>query len=521
MTSTPADGASPRLAELIGGLSLATDLAAGLGLESALRTSVLAVGIARETGIRGAELSDVYYTALLRFIGCTAFAHETAWTIGGGDDQGTLRALSPLDTADPRDLLRGATLVGKSAGTWGRLRAAARFVSDPNGMSRFSTAHCALAQNLAARLDMTAQVVSALGQIYERFDGKGHPRRLKAKDILLPARVLHVACRVEMQRGLIGPDEAIDVVRERRGKELDPDLAGAFLKRNGELLERVAAPSVWEEFLASEPAPSRRISRDRTGEIAEAFARFVDVKSPFTLNHSSGVARLAADAARSAGRPTAEVESIRISGFLHDIGRVSVPNGIWDKPGALSSVERERARQHTYQTERILTQSPIFREYSALAGLHHERLDGSGYYRGISGPAIPFGARLLAAADAWHAMTESRAYRPAMTPSDASKQLAEEARSGRYDREAVEAVLAAAGQRDTRVRGGWPKDLSDREVEVLRLLARGLSNKKIGRDLFISSRTVQQHVRHIYEKTGISTRAAAALFAVENSLLEK
>jgi putative nucleotidyltransferase with HDIG domain len=269
---------------------------------------------------------------------------------------------------------------------------------------------------------------------------------------------------------------------------------------------------VWDRFLEAEPAPVVRVEARRVGEVAEAFAHFVDIKSPFTLGHSTGVARLAAAAAPAY---KVDAETLRIAGLLHDLGRASVPNGIWDKPGKLNPAEWERVRLHAYQSERILGQSPLLARYASLCGQHHERADGSGYHRGVA--QLSREARLLAAADAYHAMTEDRAHRRALSPEAAAQVLVEEARAGRHDREAVEAVLAAAGQA-TRVRGGWPAQLSEREVEVLCLLARGLSNKEIGARLFISAKTVQHHVAHIYEKTGVSTRPGAALFAVENGL---
>jgi ATP/maltotriose-dependent transcriptional regulator MalT len=213
-------------------------------------------------------------------------------------------------------------------------------------------------------------------------------------------------------------------------------------------------------------------------------------------------------------------EAVRVAALLHDIGRVSVPNGIWDKPGPLNSAERERVRMHAYQGERILAQSPLLAPYAALAGRHHERLDGSGYHRGLPASALSPEARLLAAADVFHALTEERPHRPRFDPATAAALVGEEARAGRLDRASVEAVLAAAGQAFARGRGDWPAQLSEREVEVLCLVARGLSNKEIGARLFISAKTVQHHVAHVYEKTGVATRAAAALFAVEHQLLK-
>jgi putative nucleotidyltransferase with HDIG domain len=394
----------------------------------------------------------------------------------------------------------------------------ARTLSDPQGPSKFAAAHCDLAVRLATRLGMSERVVAALGQIYERWDGKGNPSRVAGENVALPARLMHVAWRAEVHRGFGGVPAAIEVVKQRSGGELDPTLAASFAARARELLAVSSAPSVWDAFLEAEPAPFARIDAARIAHVAEAFAHFVDIKSPFTLNHSTGVAALAHAAAQHAG--VADAERVRIAALLHDLGRVSVPNGIWDKPGKLNPAEWERVRMHAYQSERILSQTPLLLPYAQLAGQHHERLDGSGYHRGTSQPSRE--ACLLAAADAYHALTEERAHRPAYDRERAAKLLSDEARGGRYARDAVEAVLAASGHgAQARVRGGWPDELSDREVEVLCLLARGLSNKAIGARLFISAKTVQHHVAHIFEKTGVSTRAAAAVYAVERELAAK
>ena len=156
----------------------------------------------------------------------------------------------------------------------------------------------------------------------------------------------------------------------------------------------------------------------------------------------------------------------------------------------------------------------------AIAALAHERLDGGGYHRRLSGPGVPAGARILAAADAYHAMTEARPYRAALPAERAAETVRAEARAGRLDRDAVEAVLAAAGQPAEPVRRAHPAGLTDRELEVVRLLAQGLTNKEIATALDISAKTAGHHVQHIFEKAGVTTRAAATLFAMQNALIE-
>jgi DNA-binding CsgD family transcriptional regulator len=196
-----------------------------------------------------------------------------------------------------------------------------------------------------------------------------------------------------------------------------------------------------------------------------------------------------------------------------------VRNGIWDKPGPLSDGEWERVRLHPYYTERVLARPQGLARLGALAGLHHERLDGSGYHRGAPAGALPPAARILAAADAYHAMTEPRPHRPPWAPDAAAEELRRLVRAGRLDGAAANAVLQAAGHR-VRRRRAWPAGLSAREVEVLRLVARGRSNRDIARLLVVSEPTVAHHVQHIYAKIGATSRAGATLYAMQHALLD-
>jgi len=185
-------------------------------------------------------------------------------------------------------------------------------------------------------------------------------------------------------------------------------------------------------------------------------------------------------------------------------------------------IERERVRLHAYHGERVLAQAPELAELAALVGQHHERADASGYHRGIAAAGLGRASQILAACDVYRGMTEARAHRPPRTAEEAAASLADEARRGSLDRDAVAAVLAAAGHRRAGValRASRPDGLTEREAEVLQLIARGLSNKEIGRALHISAATAKNHAAHIYEKTGVATRAAAALYAVTRRLVD-
>jgi DNA-binding CsgD family transcriptional regulator len=207
---------------------------------------------------------------------------------------------------------------------------------------------------------------------------------------------------------------------------------------------------------------------------------------------------------------------------VHDLGMVGVPNRVLLKQGRLSPAEWERVRMHPHHTQRILSIAAPLRDVAAIAGLHHERLDGSGYHRGLHESGLPLSARILAVAEIHQSMSEDRARRPPLGPAEAVRQLREDVAAHRLDHRAVEAVLLAAGEpHTTKPRGPvWPSGLTDREVDVLKAIARGLANKQIAHKLFISPATVHTHVINLYGKIGINTRAGATLFALEHDLIE-
>jgi HD-GYP domain-containing protein (c-di-GMP phosphodiesterase class II) len=368
---------------------------------------------------------------------------------------------------------------------------------------------------MTRRLGLGTGVQHGLNEIYERWDGKGNPRKMSGEDIALPARFAQVASQALLFDRLGGLDLASKVIRQRAGSALDPSIADTFVRHGRELLAEITSADASIAIIETEP--HRLIAEGRLDEVARAFADMVDLKSPFMHGHSVGVSELAEAAAANLSHTEDELVCVRRAGLLHDLGRTGVPNGIWDKPGPLSATEWEQVRLHPYYSERILSRSTALASLAPLAGMYHERQDGSGYFRQAT--MIPRGACVLAAADAYQAMTQDRPHRPALTPSAAAEQLNSEAAQGRLDAEAVRAVLEAAGHPQARAQLTWPAGLSDREVQVLRLFARGHTNQEIARLLWISPKTAGHHVQHIYAKVGVSTRAAAALFAMEHDLL--
>jgi HD-GYP domain-containing protein (c-di-GMP phosphodiesterase class II) len=503
-----------RLADLLGALSLTTDLAMGSPPEKAIRACVVATEAARHLGVAETEVADVYYTTLLKHLGCTATAHEE--TIFFGPDEHAIRRVAePADFARTREMLTVKRATGTGAGI-GRLRYLARAMTmGKEANTSIPRAICEVAARLAERLRLGDAVRHGLFQSLERWDGKGEPRGLMGEDIALPARFAEPATQAVIFHRSGGIDATTDMLERRSESWFDPTVAEALRKVAPDVLTRLDREDPWVAVLEAEPEPARRIPEGRLDEVAGAFADMVDLKTAFTPGHSPAVADLAADAAERLGLAAGPV---RRTALLHDLGRAAVPNGIWEKPGPLTTTEWEQVRLHPYQTERILARSEALAPLGRMAGMHHERQDGSGYHRGARGSEVTSEARLIATADTYQAMTQVRPHRPARSSEEAAEAVAAEASAGRLDPECARAVIEAAGHRPG-PRSSWPAGLSDREVEVLRLVANGLPNKDIARRLSISPRTAEHHVQHIYTKIGTSTRASAALFTVENGLL--
>jgi HD-GYP domain-containing protein (c-di-GMP phosphodiesterase class II) len=507
-----------RLLEVLGALSLTTDLANGNPMGSALRSCAIAIEVSRELGVNADERWQACYSALLRHIGCTSYAHEEAAAFG--DELEFRRLYASIEGTDRAALVRASvTKLGKGLGLRRRARAVAKVLGEGAKLrEQMTSARCEVAVHLASRIGLGDGVSQALAQMYERWDGDGMTAGVAGEAISLAARISHVATEAELHSRVYGPDAAVAMVRKRSGGHFDPKVANAFLRVAGEVLSAAECESAWDTLLAVEPAPrtNKAISLD---DIIRAFADYVDLKSVYTLGHSPGVARLAEEAAKLSGLDAHECTTVRRAALLHDLGRASVATSIWERKGKLTIAEWEQIRLHAYFTDRILRRSPFLSELAPIAAADHERVDGSGYPRSVPASMLVKSARLLAAADVYHALTETRPHRPALTQDAAAAELRAELKAGRLDREAVAAVLEAAGHGRVRISTAHPAGLTEREVEVLRLVARGQTNKQIAEELSISARTAQHHVIHIYAKIGVSSRAAAALFAVENGLL--
>jgi len=549
-----------RLAEAVGALSLATDLAMGQPLEHGLRTAVLAVRVAQAMGLPEDDQVTVFYTGLLHFAGCTAESEIDARFFG--DELSARPQMMAVAFGTRLDLVTTATRVAHPERP--RLaRAAAMARSAFGGIAEFrkwAASHCDVARVLGARMGFSEQIQLALRHLWERWDGKGMPGELRGDQIPLAVRLMQVAQDADMAWHQGGSALADQVLAERAGSGLDPAAVTAFLSLGETAYAGLDAPSIWEDALLAEPGPRPVVDGDRLDACLSAIADFADLKSMWTVGHSRGVAELAERSALMAGLAEADALALRRAGLVHDIGRVAVPVSVWAKRGPLNRDEREQVRLHAYHTERVLDAAAGLRPLARLAGSHGERCDGSGYHRGSRAGDLPLAAWLLASADCYHAMREPRSYRQPLSAREAADELGRQAEAGLLAPDAVHAVLAAAGQSHaptaqpaeeptgqrgreepaggpppgragagnrttgqgaggSKVTTDRPAGLSQRECEVLGLLARGLATKQVARRLGISPKTCDHHIQRLYGKAGVSTRAGATLFALEHGLV--
>jgi len=506
-----------RIAELMATLSYAADLGLGQPMEHCMRQTVIALRLADLVGASASEREATYYLGLMMNVYCHADAAEQARWFGDEISfKGDSFALLDMNTAGIIAFL--VRRLGSHGSGMARARRLAAFpISGQKQVMAFLNTHSTLGSQFAERIGLSDAVRDAIRQAYEQWDGKGQPGQLKGAEICLPTRLVHLASPVEVfsRRGV---EAARTVARRHRGTEFDPAVVDLFCAHAPELLADLDEAADWDAVLDAEPELSRRVTGDELDGVLEGMADLVDLKSPYLAGHSRGVANLAAEAARLSGRSADDVRVLRRAALLHDLGRLGVANPIWDKPSALGEAELERVRLHPYLTDRMLARVTALSRSREIAARHHERLDGSGYPRGLTAASLTPSDRLLAAADVYHAMTEPRPHRPPLAPEQASRELRADVRAGRLDGEAVDAVLRAAGHRAP-ARRTWPAGLTAREVEVLGLLARGHTNRQIAQHLVVSAKTVSNHVEHLYHKIGVRSRAAATLYATQQGLM--
>lgn len=514
--SSASSGSTPaQLGDLLGALSLAIDLGLGLPAEHVMRSAHAAYRLAALVGLDEDGRRAAFHTTMVMWIGCHADSVEYArWF---GDDIRARRESYAVDWAGLPYAGYLARNVGHGEPLPARLRTAGDLLTGPRRhFARLTGSHCTSAGLLARRLGLGADVEAALACAYERWDGRGLPHGVSGPDLPVAMRIAQLCDVAEARREAGGPDAAVLVVRQRAGGQFDPALAAAFGASCDEVLLGEEA-DVWTE--ARRVVPGGPLTEPRLDAFVAALGDFVDLKTPYTLGHSAGVAGLAAAAARHTGMSPEQVSVVRTAGHLHDLGRIGVSNQVWDKTGPLTAVDVERIRMHPYLTGRILQHVGGLGAAAEVAANHHERLDGSGYPRGVTGARLTLADQVLAAADAFHTALEPRPHRPAVDREAAAARLGAEVRAGRLGGDAVAAVLTAAGEHRG-VRGAWPDGLTAREVQVLRLVTRARTTAQIADQLGISVKTVRNHLDHVFAKTATANRVGASLYAMEHGLAE-
>lgn len=510
------DGAV-RLTDLLIALSLATDLGFGQPAEHMLRAARISMRLGERLGLDAGQLATLYDVSILTYVGCPVYGNEAALLFG--DDIDFRAGAVEIDLAGFPAMVFMLRRAGHGTSPFNRARQAATIMATGGrAVVEQMANHCSAAGELADRLHLSPEVRAGIEQSYARWDGKGVPVGLAGDALALSARISHVAEACEVFQRTAGVEAAVEMVRSRSGTHFDPTIAAVVEPEPEALFEGLDADTV-DELLNAEPVDRPPLTDEDLDLALEAIGDFCDMRCPYFAGHSRGTADLVATTAALLQMPAAEATLARRAALVHDVGRFGVPGSVWDKPGSLASRDRERMRMHVYYVERIFNRPEPLRRIGLLAATHHERMDGSGYHRGLGGTMLSMPARVLAAADAYYAMTQRRPHRDARTEDEAAHELRREADQGRLDPAATEAVLEAAGHPGSRSRAGGPAGLTARECDVLGLLAQGLSNKAIARQLEISPKTVGNHIERIYTKLGVTNRAGAAMRAMQHGLV--
>jgi HD-GYP domain-containing protein (c-di-GMP phosphodiesterase class II) len=478
-------------------LAYATDLATGHSRDFALRSCELGMRFAEVAGLDQDTRRSIYHQALLRYIGCNADTHllAAAW----GDEITLRRELHHIDIGNRAEFVElfVRAIKRKFAGASPEelANAVERGLAEaPQVNIPILSGHCEVAQRIAERIGLPEEIRENLGQIYERWDGKGLPRGLSGNAVKFPVRVVTMAQDAIALNDHHGFDAMKEMIAKRAGGGYELELVNVFLTHAERLLAGLDGPVDRETILALEPVPHSMLSEEAADEAYLAIADMIDMRMPFTFGHSRAVASLAEAAGKQMGLPASDIRDVRWAAYTHDIGELAVPVSTWMRAGPLTERETDATHLHPYHGERALASlGDEGRSVAALVLRHHERLDGSGYHRYARGNDLSPAARVLAAAEAFQTAREARPHRAALSDAAAAIKLRAAVRDGKLCPEAVEAVLSCAGQ-SRREAVERPGGLTPREIEVLRLIAAGHTAKEAARRLEIAPKTADNHI---------------------------
>jgi HD-GYP domain-containing protein (c-di-GMP phosphodiesterase class II) len=408
-----------RMSDLISALSYALDLTEGQPMGHSVKCCVLGMKLAEICGVPANETADLYYALLLKDAGCSSNAARM-YEILGCDERKAKCEVKLTDwssiTFDGLEYLLRNVMPGRSR--LERLLAIASVAANRDKQTaELIGTRCDRGAQIARKIGFSEKTYSAIYSLDEHWDGKGFPAASKGQEIPLFARIMNLCQTFEVFAAMSGPEDAFQVLEDRAGTWFDPELVRAAreLRRDVTLWEKLEDRSVRDAVIDLEPAELILYAEDaRLDSVCEAFADVIDVKSPYTHSHSRGVMNATVHIAAKLNFDEPTTKMVRRAALLHDIGKLSVPNNILDKPGKLTAQEWDTVRLHPYYTQQILEKVAGFEELAYVASSHHEKLDGSGYFRKLSGEQMSLPARAIAVADIYDALSAKRPYREAL-----------------------------------------------------------------------------------------------------------
>lgn len=500
----------------LGVLALAADAATGRPQGSGLSAAIVAAEFSKRMGDDLKTQKDAYFLALVRFIGCTITSHETGM-LSIGDDQGFAVATMLGDWADRDDLKMHLDRYIAHEAPEAERDAAFNQICDilPSAAPDFAAAHCRQSYLLAKRLPISEAVLECIPYYYARWDRKVLP--FGGPDVPRLSRLVRITEMAELVRRLENAERAKDVIAAKLGNEIDPNIGQLFLTHADDVFKAASRMPAFEAFIEAEPGDPVRMTPKCPETLAEIAADMTDHKAVGFRSHSRRVAGLAAQSAQIAKLPKDEVERLRLTALVHDIGKCAISNRIWYKAGELSVSERLEMERHTFQTLFFLSHGNPFVEWAEVASSVHERADGSGFHR--RAPLSDLASNILAAANKYDELTHPAPGRDALSAKSAAETLTSAAREKKFFPTAVGFVLQAAGHRVSDAQASVPFGLTRREAQVLSRLAKSETTSEIAAGLGISPKTADHHIQSIYNKTKIRARPALALFALEHGIV--
>ncbi len=408
-----------QISQLISALSFALDLTEGQPMGHAARACMIGIRLADAIHLGEKEQEDLYYALLLKDAGCSSNASKMFQILGTDeiDAKGATKTLDWRQVKLPQ--IRYLLARVRTGSPWRERAAAMLHVAVHSKQQTHELIHirCERGAYIAGRIGLAKDTARAIYCLDEHWDGGGYPEGLRGHAIPVMARIMNLAQTLEVFHATYGSQAAMRIARRRSGRWFDPELvkAAVSLDKGGQLWQGLDDTDAVAQVVALKPALGRLKADDASLEnICEAFAEVIDAKSNYTYSHSTGVTQAAVGIAVIMGLSRAKVTLIRRAALLHDIGKLSVPNSILEKPGKLTADEWECVRKHPYYTYAILGRVAGFQDLAEIAAAHHEKLDGSGYYRGLKAEQLSLPARILAVADIYDALAADRPYRSAL-----------------------------------------------------------------------------------------------------------